>query len=273
MPLAPIIIAILIALGGGTATLANSAKPGDALYPVDQLIEQIREKLATSPETKTQLLAQFADERVAELAKLETIDPAKLTETAQQLWEKHRQEAINRVTTSIAKVTANQDKFEERLATATDSAQKAILQKIVTHLDEVQAKREARLTELQNKTFPGLPLRDLKEELKQAREEHRQELNQIREQAKQEWEAAEAAWQQAKEQKEPDTTSISNSTTLPTTTNSTSTTNQTTLEFRIPYDPITGEINLDLIDSDKDGIPDKWDKEPNWPPHTMSVRA
>ncbi|MFH0905567.1 MAG: DUF5667 domain-containing protein [bacterium] len=265
MPLIPIIIAVIIALGGGTASLANSAKPGDTLYPIDQLVEQIREKLATGPEARTQLLAQFADERVAELAEIEKVDPAKLTEAAKQRWEEHRQEAIGRVTTSIAKVTANQDKFKERLAAETDAAKKAIWQKIVAHLDEVKAKREARLTELQSKTFPGLPLRALKEELIRAREAHKQELEQIREQVKQEWEKI----RENRKQEGSDNNSLSSSSTVSNSTDLSSIVDQTALEFRAPRDE-NGNIDWDLIDADHDGIPDKNDKNPNWPPHTMS---
>lgn len=294
MPLIPIIIAAIIALGGGTATLANSAKPGDALYPVDQLVERIQEKLTTNPEARTQLLALFADERVSELADIEKIDPAKLTETAKQKWEEHRQEAIDRVTTSIAKVTTNQDKFKERLAAETDADKKAVLQKIITHLDEVKAKREARLAELQAKTFPGLPVRDLKEELKQAREDHKDELEKIREQAKQEWEKFREDRKQEQERtreqrkSEDDSVSTSNSVnssdedknededdkseTPSSVSGSSGTGNQTTFEFRIPRDE-NGNIDLSLIDTDHDGIPDKDDNQPNWPPHTMNADA
>lgn len=188
MPLFPIIFAIVLALGGGTASLANSAKPGDTLYPIDKFIEKIQEKLTANPEVRTKLLSVLADERVKELEEIHNIDTTKLTEIAKQKWEEHRQEAIDRVTTSIAKVTANQDKFKERLASETDAGKKAVLQKIITHLDEVKAKREARLTALQSKTFPGLSTKNLKEAFKQAREDHKDELEKIREQAKQEWE-------------------------------------------------------------------------------------
>lgn len=275
MPLIPIIIALIIALGGGTATLANSAKPGDTLYPVDQLVERIQEKLTTNPAAKTELLAKFADERVAELADLEKIDPTKLTATAQQLWEQHRQNAIDGVTTSIAKVTANQDKFKERLAAETDSAKKAVLQKIIDHLNAVIAKRNARLTDLQNKTFPGRPTADLKAALEKAREDHKQEIEQIREDAKQ-------AWENWKEENKTDDDSVSNSTpnhndedsdadnrpgTSPATPPSSS---EQTFEMRIPRDK-DGNIDWSLIDTDHDGIPDKNDPLPGWPPHTTST--
>jgi len=200
MPLVPIIIAAIVALGGGTAALADSAKPGDALYSIDQFVEQLRERFTTRLDVKTQLLAKFADERVAELAAIEGTDPSQLSETAQQLWQEHRQEAIERVTASIAKVEANQTKFKEWLAEETDSDQQAIWQKVITQLDEVKARREARLAELQTQTSPGTPLRNsLREEFKQAREEHKEALEQIREEAKQEWEELREAQKQAQE--------------------------------------------------------------------------
>ena len=200
MPLVPIIIAAIVALGGGTAALADSAKPGDALYSVDQFVEQLRERFTTRLDVRTQLLAQFADERVSELAAIEGTDPSQLSEAAQQLWQEHRQEAIERVTASIAKVEANQTKFQEWLAEEADSNQQAIWQKVITQLDEVKARREARLAELQAKTFPGTPLRNsLREEFKQAREEHKEALEQIREEAKQDWEELREAQKQAQE--------------------------------------------------------------------------
>jgi len=284
MPLVPIIIALVLAIGGGTATFANTAKPGDALYPVDQLIEQIQEKLTSSPEAKTELLAKFADERVQELGELNDLDSTKLTETAKQLWESHRQEAIDRVTISIARVTANQEKFEERLATEADSAKQAVLQKIVAQLDEVMAKRATKLNDLQAKTFPGLPQLNLKLELEESQVAHQQEIEQIREQAKQLWGNTTASNKASDGSPDGSVSTPTSSNQTGSTGNSSdnqsgagsqpssgSASNQVTVDIKIPIDDDSWLPRVDLIDTDKDGIPDDWDKEPDWGPHTMGA--
>lgn len=277
MPLIPIIAAIILVLGGGTASVANSAKPGDALYSVDQFIEQLQEKFTAGPEAKANLLAKLADERVVELTALENVDVTKLTETAQQLWEQHRQDAIERVNASIARINATQDKFEERLKAATDPDEQANLQKIVDHLGEVSVKRADRLTELENKTFPGLGIgQTLKQALEQARETRKQELEQIREETKNQLEQQLEAQKQAREQlregkSEDDNESEVEDDHDSNTTSSSSTGNQSALEARVPRNPITGEIDWDYYDTDHDGIPDKWDRYPDWPPHTMKA--
>lgn len=72
----PIIATVLIiVLGGstaGAATLAQSALPGDLLYPIKvNLNEQVREVLATTPEKRASVALSRAEERIKELEKLE----------------------------------------------------------------------------------------------------------------------------------------------------------------------------------------------------------
>lgn len=69
-----IFIAIAILLGvGGTVTVADSARPGDALFGIDQAAENIRISLA-SDEKKDKLRIQFSEERIREIEDLSRDD-------------------------------------------------------------------------------------------------------------------------------------------------------------------------------------------------------
>ncbi len=68
---AGILIAILLATGGGVSVAAEQALPGDALYQVKVGInEPVRAALALSAEAKADVEARFAEKRVAEMEKL-----------------------------------------------------------------------------------------------------------------------------------------------------------------------------------------------------------
>jgi hypothetical protein len=67
----PILIAILIALGGGTSFAAQQSLPGDALYSVKVHVnEEVKSLLAMSPEAKAEVEADLAAERLEEAEKL-----------------------------------------------------------------------------------------------------------------------------------------------------------------------------------------------------------
>jgi len=259
MPFLPILFAILLAGGVGTAALADNAKPGDSLYGVDQWLERVQQRLTTKAEAKAELYAKLADERLQELEDLRNTDPSQLPEKAKALWEEHQQEAIDRLTKSIEQVVTVQDKFKEKLAATTDPDQKAVFQKIIDHLNDVQQKREDRLTKVEDRTFPGLPNLELRQKMQELRREHQQEMQQLRDQVKEELKGLKS------DQSEGDdsiTTDISNNPT------SADGVHAQALEARIPRDE-NGNIDWDLYDTDHDGIPDKYDPLPDWPPHTM----
>lgn len=71
-------IAVLVILGvlgiGGTATViaADSAKPGDLLYGIDQAVENVQLALATAPEAQEQTRVDLAEERITEINQLLT---------------------------------------------------------------------------------------------------------------------------------------------------------------------------------------------------------
>ena len=262
MPFLPILFAILLAGGFGTASLANSASPGDPLYSVDQWMERVQQRLTNKAEAKAGLYAKLSDERLKELEELRNTDPSQLPEKAKALWEEHQQEAIDRLAKSIEQVTAVQDQFKEKLAAANTPEQKAVFQKIIDHLGDVQQKREDRLTQVEDKTSPGLPNLGIRQKMQEMREEHQQEMQNLRNRVREELAEPKSNQESDDETEDGSTTTSGADQTAPT-----SITAQA-LEFQVPIDE-NGNIRLDLIDSDHDGIPDKDDNNPDWPPHTM----
>jgi len=179
MPIIPIIIAAVLALGSGTAALANTATPGDSLYPVDQWMERIQERLTSNTDGKARLMARFSEERLAELAKIRQTDPAQQEATLKARWEERHQEAINRVSESIAKVNEIQARFEEKIKATTDEAQKAVFQKVINHLEEVEARRTERLETVESKPYSGAGA-PIRQRIQQWTQENQQEMEQIR---------------------------------------------------------------------------------------------
>ena len=69
----PVLILIILGLvGGGTgvAVLADNAKPGDVLFPVDVFMEDIESLVKFNAEAKVDFLAKIESERIAEIEKL-----------------------------------------------------------------------------------------------------------------------------------------------------------------------------------------------------------
>ena len=69
-----IFIALMVVLGvGGTASVADNARPGDVLFGVDRAVENVRLSLA-GEEKKNELRIKFAEERVSEIEDLSKED-------------------------------------------------------------------------------------------------------------------------------------------------------------------------------------------------------
>ncbi len=64
-----IIIALVIALGVGGTVVADTARPGDLLFPVDQVVETVRFSLA-GDDKKNELRIKFSEERISEIEDL-----------------------------------------------------------------------------------------------------------------------------------------------------------------------------------------------------------
>ena len=69
---ARILIVLAIAFGGTTATAfaAQESLPSEALYPIKTFVEDVRLALTSDPEAEVDLLLQFSDERMEEIAAL-----------------------------------------------------------------------------------------------------------------------------------------------------------------------------------------------------------
>ncbi|KKT52874.1 MAG: hypothetical protein VE96_C0006G0001, partial [candidate division Kazan bacterium GW2011_GWA1_44_22] len=152
----PWIIIGLLAIGGGTAAVADNAVPGDALYNLDQAIERWQEKFATSDNWKANLFNKLSEERLAEWQALQNIDPSTLTSRAKELWEQHNEAAAERLAASIERLNELQARFEEKMAAAEGENQKAAFQRIIDQLNKVEGRRAERLEEIKDREFPGL---------------------------------------------------------------------------------------------------------------------
>lgn len=69
--LVPVIVFALLTSGVGTVLASNNAKPGDALFAVDTLVERLAFSVAATPAARARISAQAAEERSAELAALQ----------------------------------------------------------------------------------------------------------------------------------------------------------------------------------------------------------
>ncbi len=68
------VASIVLALGFGTAAIANTARPGDALFAVDRAAERIRLALTVGDEARAVYEARTAEERLSEKIELESED-------------------------------------------------------------------------------------------------------------------------------------------------------------------------------------------------------
>jgi hypothetical protein len=108
---------IILALGTmtGVASAADSAVPGDLLYPIDRSIEDLQLSLAHQPEEQVALLLAFADERLQEVEQLN------LPETEQQM--EIALEAYEQTISDLAQVIASDGGIDqEALAEMRDQA-------------------------------------------------------------------------------------------------------------------------------------------------------
>lgn len=74
-----LIVAVLVVLIGGSGTtvaLAAGSEPQEVLYPVRVFAQEMRTKFAFDPVKKAELVARYAEERVAEMRTLATMQAA-----------------------------------------------------------------------------------------------------------------------------------------------------------------------------------------------------
>lgn len=187
MPLIPIIIAALIAIGGGTAALADSAKPGDFLYPVDQWVERFQERVTWTDEAKAGLLARFSEERLQELQALLEIDPEQLQERARERWRAHKEMATEHLAESVERANMVRERFEGRLTGVTDEDEQVEIQQVIDTMDEIIARREQRMEEVESSEFPGAGQVPVRQQVQQWTRENQETMEQVREQIQEEF--------------------------------------------------------------------------------------
>jgi len=266
--LVPVVLAVLLALGGGTATLADTAKPGDTLYPMDQWMEQVQQQLTTDPNVKAILYTHMADERIEELAKLQGIDPSQLSSSPiQTAWQMHQEEAVEHLSRSIEQISAVQDAFQKKLAAATNPAQKAAFQRVLDELEAVQTRRENRLNTMPPCPLPNLPISDLRQQIQQMRKEHQAEMQEIHQNMMQEFDDDEMM--PTMQPSGVSDNSDSSASLMPPTTPKAiphGPGGQILAIIYVPRDK-NGNIDMNLIDYNNDGIPDIYQGWPSPEPH------
>ncbi len=151
-----IVLAVLIIGGTSTAVLADSAKPGDALYPVDQVMESIQNRMSKKQTTRANFLAKISNERAQELLQLKNINPTQLDAKLKARLERLQTAAIDRLAVSIEKVEAVKVKFQEKLTLAENEAQAEAYRKVISNLEAVAAKRQVKLEAIQAGDAPFL---------------------------------------------------------------------------------------------------------------------
>ena len=187
MPLIPLIIALVIAIGTGTIVSADNANPGDVLYGLDQFMENFQEKMPMSQSRKAKFFARLSEERAIEVQELQDVDIEELDEEAQTRWERHQEDAIGRLAASIEKVESVQDKFQEKIDSIDSEDQKEVFQKVIDHLDEVKARRETKLNEIEDGEAPGLRGFPIRQHIKDWKNMSKEEMAEIKEQIKEDF--------------------------------------------------------------------------------------
>ena len=122
--LPPLLVVALVILGVGglgTATAANSAKPGDVLFGLDQTIEELRVKIAGGDFSKAEVRLEISKERLSEFEQLTN---------ANQLVDAAVTETQQAVTTATQTVSEVEVKFKENKITLKATDLQALLQEL-----------------------------------------------------------------------------------------------------------------------------------------------
>lgn len=78
-----------LSASAGTVYAASSSLPGDKLYPVKQIKEEVEIKVAVTPQAKAEVQAKHAKERIREVVVIkEKVEQAKTTKPAEALVQK-----------------------------------------------------------------------------------------------------------------------------------------------------------------------------------------
>lgn len=122
IPLVVIVAVGIIGSSGVTVAASQKSIPGDALYPVKKVTENVRVAAAISKKDKAKVHLDIAEEKVKEIEKLEEKGKTeKIAETAQNL-EDSQDQALE-LTETIKSEGENVDELAERLEVQTKRQQ------------------------------------------------------------------------------------------------------------------------------------------------------
>lgn len=125
IPLVVIVAAGIISSSGVTIAASQGSVPGDALYPVKKVTENVRVATAFSKQNKAEVHIAIAEEKVKEIEKLEEKGKTdKIAEAAQNL--KNSQDQALELTQEINAEGQNVDELVERLEVQTKLQQVVI---------------------------------------------------------------------------------------------------------------------------------------------------
>jgi len=116
----PAIISLIILLsGGGAAAASQNSLPGDVLYPIKNLTEDVRLAVTMDQKAKANLNIEFAQKRIEEIQKLLTASSTEQNANKAQGIQK----ALDNFNSHLEKVLANADnlKKENKLNDALDT--------------------------------------------------------------------------------------------------------------------------------------------------------
>jgi len=98
------IIVALLAGGGGTAYASQSSLPGDALYPVKLMTEDVQTTVAWNPEKKVEMEIKFANRRLEEVKKLQERFKNKNGEIKPEVVERAMEKSAERLEKAEARI-------------------------------------------------------------------------------------------------------------------------------------------------------------------------
>jgi len=175
MPIIPVLAAIILAGAGATAVVADEAKPGDALYGIDQAMEQVQERLTFTPELKENLQLRLAGERLREYVGLQNATQNAPNEEVKTRFLALQEKLKERFNRRIERLEGRMEKLQNRLEDTDDPVVERRLSRLTERLSQViehqtgvvQKITEGRLPALRSKL--GKAKENLKTHLKDRR--------------------------------------------------------------------------------------------------------
>lgn len=152
-------VAMLFLVVAGTATVmaADSAAPGDILYPVDLLAEDVQRVLTMGKENKTEFEMQVLDERKTELEEM-GIDGG-----------------VEGISTAIEKIQAQEERVQTRVREVAENAEadEGVKERIMTRSQE-QVQEHTQTLEQVKEQLQEKSMDKQAEEIEQVQEQYKQ---------------------------------------------------------------------------------------------------